>query len=508
MASASAASTLSSTTSTRMCARRARALGGCGAGGRRVGARTSGRRTVNVAALPRPSLSALTVPPCSSTRRCTSDRPMPRPPCARSSVRLTCVNMLEHLLEHRPAGCRRRCRARDTTRRRRLERQARSRPPPSGVYLAALLQQVARPPAPGATDRRSPTPARRRRRRAAWPRGSTSGWLPSSARLDDRAQVDALALQHRPCRWRCATRRAGRRSAGPAARAGAPSSSRTRAALRRASAGELAARAGRCGSARADCAARAPAWRGTRPCGGRPRAAPARPCSAHRAGRGSGTAGGARAARPAPRSPWSAWTPAGRARSRWSARPSARAAGEGACVRGSAAPPARPTIRGWLLERCQQHAPSSGSTSARVGQHARRPRRSSSSAGKRAQVLADDALRRRPCQQLARHLAVAPGRRGARARVRRRIQASVDIGLRCTPRASAGAAAAAPRPARRSARRAVASAARSGGCPCRRTTAGGSISSCAPLRFFSTEIAFFTLPACSNMRSMTTASAR
>ncbi len=49
-----------------------------------------GRRTVNVEPRPRPGLSAVTLPPCSSTSRRTIARPMPRPPCERSIVASIC----------------------------------------------------------------------------------------------------------------------------------------------------------------------------------------------------------------------------------------------------------------------------------------------------------------------------------------------------------------------------------------------------------------------------------
>ncbi len=50
-------------------------------------------RTVKVLPVPGPSLSAVTVPPCISTRPLTSARPMPSPPVARSMLRSTWENM-------------------------------------------------------------------------------------------------------------------------------------------------------------------------------------------------------------------------------------------------------------------------------------------------------------------------------------------------------------------------------------------------------------------------------
>src|SRR5471030_9287 len=67
----------------------------CGSGGLRrsaCGAAQRGRRSVKVLPVPTPALAASMPPPCSSASRRTSDRPMPRPPCARSSVRLPWTN--------------------------------------------------------------------------------------------------------------------------------------------------------------------------------------------------------------------------------------------------------------------------------------------------------------------------------------------------------------------------------------------------------------------------------
>ncbi len=51
----------------------------------RVGAAMAGRRTVNSLPCPGPPLAAMAVPPCSSARRRTRVKPIPRPPRARSS---------------------------------------------------------------------------------------------------------------------------------------------------------------------------------------------------------------------------------------------------------------------------------------------------------------------------------------------------------------------------------------------------------------------------------------
>ena len=61
--------------------------------GARAGTRISGSRTTKRQPRSGPSLVACTAPPCISTSRLTSARPMPRPPCARSIERSTCANM-------------------------------------------------------------------------------------------------------------------------------------------------------------------------------------------------------------------------------------------------------------------------------------------------------------------------------------------------------------------------------------------------------------------------------
>ena len=60
----------------------------------RSGAERTHRQPHDELAAPAVAVAArLDVPPCSSTRRLTSVRPMPRPPCDRSSDRSTWVNM-------------------------------------------------------------------------------------------------------------------------------------------------------------------------------------------------------------------------------------------------------------------------------------------------------------------------------------------------------------------------------------------------------------------------------
>jgi len=61
---------------------------------RGTSARVPERRQADDDSLPwfSPLLRASTLPPCSSTSRCTNVRPMPRPPVERSIERSTCVN--------------------------------------------------------------------------------------------------------------------------------------------------------------------------------------------------------------------------------------------------------------------------------------------------------------------------------------------------------------------------------------------------------------------------------
>ena len=68
-------------------------MAGMAAGAGGAATERAGSRTVNALPSPRPALDTVTVPPCSSTSRCTSDKPMPSPPRARSRLRDTCVNM-------------------------------------------------------------------------------------------------------------------------------------------------------------------------------------------------------------------------------------------------------------------------------------------------------------------------------------------------------------------------------------------------------------------------------
>ena len=96
-ASISAPSSLSSTTRMRVAphARRGRGLAGLPAATRTAAASrraASGSRTMNSLPFPGPSLRADTEPPWRSTRLRTIVRPMPSPPCDRSSACRSCTN--------------------------------------------------------------------------------------------------------------------------------------------------------------------------------------------------------------------------------------------------------------------------------------------------------------------------------------------------------------------------------------------------------------------------------
>ena len=59
-----------------------------------------GRRTLNSLPFPRPSLRASTVPPCNSTSRFTSVRPIPKPPWDRSIEPIDLREHVEDAIEH------------------------------------------------------------------------------------------------------------------------------------------------------------------------------------------------------------------------------------------------------------------------------------------------------------------------------------------------------------------------------------------------------------------------
>ena len=228
---------------------------------------------------PRPRYRALTLPPCKSTSRRTSDRPMPSPSGARSTQTPDLREHVEHLREHvggMPVPL-------STHPRDRLAALALQRDSDAatlGRVLGGVVQQVAnhlRQTRRVAVDpdrliRQVDTQLVLRRidERLACPRA------PHRSR---RAGRHARAAA-RPCR--CVMRDTSSRSS-----ISRTSCSTWRSIMRQHARGLLARRsarasapARRCGSAPADCAARAPAWRGTRPCGGRRRARPARRASA------------------------------------------------------------------------------------------------------------------------------------------------------------------------------------------------------------------------------------
>ena len=142
---ACAASTLSSTTSTRSGATGRRSL--TGARRRAPPAPSSrapsGSRTTNSLPRPGPSLNACTDPPCILTSVRTIVRPMPSPPWARSNDRVSCTNRSKARASS--SGDHPRAVVADPD-----DRLAALRPrttsvmcPPTSVYLAALLSRFA-----------------------------------------------------------------------------------------------------------------------------------------------------------------------------------------------------------------------------------------------------------------------------------------------------------------------------------------------------------------------------
>ena len=171
----------------------------CGMEGRAVGATgtvsaSAGTRMTN--SLPRfaPSLMAWTVPPCSSTRRRTSVRPIPRPPWERSSERSTWVNRSKTRGEHlggdadpvvadpedglvaRPAST------------------SRSILPPSSVYLAALFSRLESTWASRTRSAFTGNRLRRAGRRSARACGhrSAGGWSRRRGRRSTAASTGSL----------------------------------------------------------------------------------------------------------------------------------------------------------------------------------------------------------------------------------------------------------------------------------------------------------------------------
>ena len=78
----------------------------------------SGSRTVNVEPCVLPGLSAVTVPPCSSTRCRTRDRPRPRPPCSRVTSERLPAGSARRRAAGTPGRCPRPCRSPSARRRR------------------------------------------------------------------------------------------------------------------------------------------------------------------------------------------------------------------------------------------------------------------------------------------------------------------------------------------------------------------------------------------------------
>ena len=155
--------------------------------------------------LPRPSLAASTVPPCSSTRCFTSVRPMPRPPCERSSDWSRLREQVEHVRQQlrRDAGAV--VPHRDAALRRPRSSRAAGCGCPSGENLAALLSRF---DSTCASRTASPSSSigslRAARRRARCSRRLDARRARLDRALDQRRQLERLGLDQPtlPCTMR------------------------------------------------------------------------------------------------------------------------------------------------------------------------------------------------------------------------------------------------------------------------------------------------------------------
>ena len=140
IASESAPSSLSSA----MRMRRLRAGAGAGTTGATIAAASSstGSRSTNSLPRPMPSLCAATEPPCISTRRRTSERPMPSPPTERSSEVSIWMNLSKMRGSCSLAMPRPQSRTRTTASLPRRSTPSRMRPP-GCMNLHALLRRFA-----------------------------------------------------------------------------------------------------------------------------------------------------------------------------------------------------------------------------------------------------------------------------------------------------------------------------------------------------------------------------
>ena len=162
---------------------------------------SSGRRTTNSLPWPGPSLRASTLPPCISTSRLTSVRPIPSPPCDRSSAPVDLDEQLEDAGQHVRRRCRCRCPAPRTTTSppSRLGRQ-----PDAAARRRCTWRRCSagcRPPGPAGSGRPpgQTGSARQGDGQLVAGRPRSSGRLVSTAARHDRRQVDRAPCGARSC---------------------------------------------------------------------------------------------------------------------------------------------------------------------------------------------------------------------------------------------------------------------------------------------------------------------
>ena len=202
-----------------------------------------------------------------------------RPASARAAGS-ACVNMLEEPRQHAPAAMPMPVsRTGDAHLVAAAARPSARMRPPGSVYLAALFSRLANTCASrvGSASRATGSGGRSTRQRVAGRLDQRAGWSrrrcaprpPESTRC---RRSSSLPRVMRDTSSRSSTRRTMWRDLPLDHRPGACSAAGSACRVVSCSTCER-----RCGSGPAGCAARGRAWPGTRPCGGRPRAAPPRP---------------------------------------------------------------------------------------------------------------------------------------------------------------------------------------------------------------------------------------